>query len=93
VLAIACIRAIRRSTAFAGYPRRAHVAIAYVALLFTVATLNMGFKTAEWVDLFVDQRSSPSGPAQTGVRFERDSLALSGVANNGSLEDQIPWVD
>jgi hypothetical protein len=92
-LAIACVRASRRSTAFAGYPRRAHVAIAYVALLFTVATLNMGFKTAEWVDLFVDQRLAPSGPAQTGVRFERDSLALPGVANNASFEDQISRMD
>jgi hypothetical protein len=64
-----------------------------VVILFTVATLNIGVKTAEWVDLFVDQRLAPSGPAQTGVRFERDSLAHPGVANNASFEDQISRMD
>jgi hypothetical protein len=70
VLAVACVRAIRRSTAFADYPRRANLAIAYVVLLFSVATLNIGVKMAEWVDIFVDQRSAPSGPAQTTVRLK-----------------------
>jgi hypothetical protein len=74
VLAIACVRAIRRSTAFADYPRRAHVAIAYVALLFTVATLNIGVKSAEWVMTYVDNRSSPLGPAQYLVRVQQGSL-------------------
>jgi hypothetical protein len=73
-LAIACVRAIRRSTAFADYPRRAHAAIAYVVVLFTVATLNIGTKSAEWVTMFVDNRSSPLGPAQSLVRIERGAL-------------------
>jgi hypothetical protein len=64
-----------------------------VVVLFTVATLNIGVKTAEWVDLFVDQRMAPSGPAQTGVRFERDSLAHLGVTNNVSSEDYISRMD
>jgi hypothetical protein len=74
VLAIACVRAIRRSTAFVNYPRRARLAIAYVAVLFSIATLNIGVKMAEWVDIFVDQRSAPSGPAQTTVRLRRYCL-------------------
>jgi hypothetical protein len=74
VLAIACVRAIQRSTAFADYPRRAHAAIAYVAVLFTVATLSICVKSAEWVVTYVDQRSSPLGPAQYMVRLRRGSL-------------------
>jgi hypothetical protein len=74
VLAIACVRTIRRSTAFAAYPRRAHAAIAYVAVLFTVATINIGTKSAEWVTIYIDHRSSALGPAQSLVRVKHDSL-------------------
>jgi hypothetical protein len=74
VLAVACVRAIRRSTAFAAYPRRAHAAIAYVAVLFTIATLNIGVKATEWVTIYIDDRSSPLGPAQSLVRVKQESL-------------------
>jgi hypothetical protein len=91
VLAIACVRAIRRSTAFTDYPRRAHIAIAYVVVLFTIATLNIGVKTAEWVDLFVDQRLLPSGPALTGVLALR--TRVSHVADNVIFVDDISRMD
>jgi hypothetical protein len=82
VLAVACVRTIRRSLAFADYPRLAHVAVAYMVVLFTIATLNIGVKSAEWIDTYIDQRSSPVGPTQYIVRLDsRGSLMSLKIAH------------